>query len=519
MIYLDNNSEIQQVHIPRETLNVETVNVIPHNQLADYYTKSEVDDKDMDLQIMIATNTVHIQNLQADVESDVKVIESDIDGLETDIETINGKIRTINNSIYDLMSSDAANSLTKIALKSGTDVESKELGKYVANEMSYQLATINGQSILGNKDIVVEGGSTGGGTATHIYPMQGDWTVEEVYNNFLAGDICYIQLEDGRMGLITDVSNMGMIRLNGLMGDENGDAKPNRFECSSPYGISVWKLAFLDEIPLQYTYLGTSDSSTNSVYGWDLYSSYWSNKPAVLYFHPNGKTAIAPISTIYDNLNNRYVGAVVIGDELWKWDGEVNEYIRPTVVSLGGSADMEDYYTKSETDSLIANLELGDGGSISEIVDSAVAESTSGMNDRIDEVESRMDALETGNGGDYDTNPTFDSITVNGTAFFNSEMVMAGGGQSGDSDIASGIACAFKAGKSQSIDLWTRTIHSGTDGENIYFKTSPESDAKQLAMIDTSGNIYEGETKLSDKYVLKSDYDALLARIEALENK
>lgn len=42
MIYLDNNSEIQRVYIPRETLNIETVVPIPDDQFSDYYTKSEV---------------------------------------------------------------------------------------------------------------------------------------------------------------------------------------------------------------------------------------------------------------------------------------------------------------------------------------------------------------------------------------------------------------------------------------------------------------------------------------------
>lgn len=103
-------------------------------------------------------------------------------------------------------------------------------------------------------------------------------------------------------------------------------------------------------------------------------------------------------------------------------------------------------------------------------------------------------------GGDYDSNPTFDSITVNGGAYFNSEIVMAGGGQSGDSDIASGIACAFKAGKTQSIDQWVRNIHTGTDGQGLRVCSYDEYGETQYMAVDTEGNIYEGNTKLSDKY-------------------
>lgn len=43
MIYLDNNTEPQQVYIPRETLNLKTVSPISSDPLENYYTKSEVD--------------------------------------------------------------------------------------------------------------------------------------------------------------------------------------------------------------------------------------------------------------------------------------------------------------------------------------------------------------------------------------------------------------------------------------------------------------------------------------------
>ena len=106
-------------------------------------------------------------------------------------------------------------------------------------------------------------------------------------------------------------------------------------------------------------------------------------------------------------------------------------------------------------------------------------------------------------GGGYDSNPTFDSITVNGGAYFNSEIVMAGGGQSDSSDIAEGIACAFKAGKTQSIDQWVRNIHTGTDGQGLRVCSYDENGGTQYMAVDTEGNIYEGDTKLSDKYALK----------------
>lgn len=98
-------------------------------------------------------------------------------------------------------------------------------------------------------------------------------------------------------------------------------------------------------------------------------------------------------------------------------------------------------------------------------------------------------------------------LTVTGGAVFNGEVRF---NASGFKDIASGIKCAFKTIKSQSVDQWTRFIHAGTDGENIYFVSSDEAGNTQLAMIDTEGNIYEGKDKLSDKYATKTYVDEVL---------
>lgn len=101
-------------------------------------------------------------------------------------------------------------------------------------------------------------------------------------------------------------------------------------------------------------------------------------------------------------------------------------------------------------------------------------------------------------------------LTVTGGAVFNSEVRF---NASGFKDIASGIRCAFKTTKSQSVDQWTRFIHAGTDDENIYFVSSDEAGNTQLAMIDTEGNIYEGKDKLSDKYATKGYVDDLIINI------
>lgn len=114
-------------------------------------------------------------------------------------------------------------------------------------------------------------------------------------------------------------------------------------------------------------------------------------------------------------------------------------------------------------------------------------------------------------GGGYDSNPTFDSITVNGGAYFNSEIVMAD-----NYDISEGIACAFKAGKTQSVDQWTRNIHTGTDGQGLRVCSSDEYGGTQYMAVDTDGNIYEGTTKLSDKYALKDTIGNINTILESI---
>lgn len=117
--------------------------------------------------------------------------------------------------------------------------------------------------------------------------------------------------------------------------------------------------------------------------------------------------------------------------------------------------------------------------------------------------------LGTGGSADIDWN-NVPYLTVVGSAIFNSEVRFTA---SGYEDIASGIRCAFKTVNSQSVNQWTRFIHAGSDGDNIYFVSSDEAGNTQLAMIDTEGNIYEGKDKLSDKYATKSYVDDLIINI------
>lgn len=153
------------------------------------------------------------------------------------------------------------------------------------------------------------------------------------------------------------------------------------------------------------------------------------------------------------------------------------------------------FYPRIDGESLDYRVEK-DAGRISDLT-----QTVSGLDMRITELENGGGS---GGSGDVDWN-NVPYIHVAGTAQFDSEIVMAGGGQSGDSDIASGIACAFKAGKTQSIDLWTRTIHMGTDGEAISFVGPSEYNYEEAYVKITPEGICENGKYLSDKYALKGE--------------
>lgn len=79
----------------------------------------------------------------------------------------------------------------------------------------------------------------------------------------------------------------------------------------------------------------------------------------------------------------------------------------------------------------------------------------------------------------------------------------------GTSDICSGVVAAFKTNRAQITNLITHNIYTGGTNSTTpitfykYGAVTSQAPATltQLAKIDTSGNIYEGTTKLSDKYL------------------
>lgn len=105
-------------------------------------------------------------------------------------------------------------------------------------------------NLIANIDI-----PSGGGSNSIVYHIGTDWDLTEAYNYFNEGKTIILINTDGRVGLVTDVSNTGMIRLNGFLGDLSGDAKPNRFECNNTYNLAEWKIAFHEDIEAIYSML------------------------------------------------------------------------------------------------------------------------------------------------------------------------------------------------------------------------------------------------------------------------
>lgn len=111
-----------------------------------------------------------------------------------------------------------------------------------------------------------------------------------------------------------------------------------------------------------------------------------------------------------------------------------------------------------------------------------------------------------GKANDSEVVHTTGTETVGGTKTFSAEVKFSAGGSS---DICSGVVCAFKTLRAQITNLVTHNVITGgtssTTPITFYKYTSVNGNEPdglvQLAKIDTDGNIYEGTTKLSSKYL------------------
>lgn len=385
-------------------------------KIYDFYSKDEIDTKlenlvvgDVDLSNYYTKDEVNelLEDIEVDVDLDDYATVESLNTLAAKVTTVEGNVDVWDDEIAEtkqhLKTLEDAWKYAYIGVRSGD----KTYDEYLKNHPEINFATINGESILGTKDILIQGGS--GGSAdpdSYIIYLPEDYS-EDTYN-------------------IDDSNDVSI----------------------------VWHM-----------YNG-SDRQTHNA---QVIQAINEGKVKSVYLQ-----RIREYFSVYDWENNTFTNTAIFMYTPIQFR-QKNESVDPYTRVFG-------YYALSEDDNnsiYLVGYNFEDDGSASLTID-------------------RSYELEQSGGGG--SNPTFDSITVNGGAYFNSEIVMAGGGQSDSSDIAEGIACAFKAGKTQSIDQWTRNIHTGTDGQGLRVCSYDENGTTQYMAVDTEGNIYEGNTKLSDKY-------------------
>ena len=287
------------------------------------------------------------------------------------------------------------------------------------------IKTINGNDILGEGDITIEGG---GKSETYIleypnqYTIQTYWLSYETFETYDFQEITYKPNEDGRI-------------------EHNKQIFESLRTATAPV-IYLKYLVGTQEEQLEY------DAEKNAVKE--------TQKPIWYYI---------PMQYRYDEIGQYEFFAIVNKD------------------TFGGLYPNYIY--------LNMNLESDGRGFINEI---PMNIGDSGNNDYIDYIECG-------------------TLQVNGPATFNNEVTFNPSGAPEMSDIAQGIVASYKTSRTMSNDIWVGNLHIGNGGDNrINFTTSTynvdeldEGEKLIIGGIDSEGNLYEGETKLSDKYATKEE--------------
>lgn len=225
-----------------------------------------------------------------------------------------------------------------------------------------------------------------------------------------------------------------------------------------------------------------------------------------------------------------YMWAWLNTNTIIKWYQD-NSYTIETIGGGSGDVDLSSYYTKEEVDGLIANINLGDGATIENIVANEVAnqltdnfktingESILGEGDITIQgggdadlsnyyTKGEVDNLIANSGGGSGNiselfYPTITSPTIVGEMTFNDEQLP-------HVDISESVYCNFKARKTQSKDLWVNNIHIGTNTDTIkiaspyYESTENMSDGAQEVYAEfTTEGIKENGKYLEEKYACK----------------
>lgn len=211
-------------------------------------------------------------------------------------------------------------------------------------------------------------------------------------------------------------------------------------------------------------------------------------------------------------------GIITASDiSMWKYDGENGYTICVTVAICNSEGGPQyEWYGWSQT----FDYNTGD------YIDQGYSYYNNGELYTVPQGHTFFNPTDTGGsgGGSMDENPVVNSLTVLGGANFTGYVNMQGelgfnSPEIGFDDITSGLLCNTKLQRAQATNLFVRNIYAGLDYEPITFGVYDLETGvmeEQLARIDRNGNIYEGTTKLSDKYATIDYVDTMIGDINNL---
>lgn len=525
MIYIENKDGVQRVVIPTNDTNVEYVNFIPQEGDSDYYTKEQTDERITQsstavlgevgdwLSFYATTDYVHdaVENVTVDltgyatedyVDAEIqKIPKPDMSDYYTKEETD----REIDNALsaapsmlesvgfvtkewmnregyatQDWVDMNYAttqyvdDAVANIPTGGGTEpfiVEVSSLEPITKTEFDQLFESYNQgipsyirKSGLPEQLLPVVGIQ---GTMTGIMPVAKMWVINKSnlieYTRSIGPNIGYTTIPLGGSGGSTDMSNYYTKgEVDTIKDDLQGQITANNDT--------------INGIELRVKDIEMNGGGSGGASGAMLYQALWDDANG-------GYTRVTNqmVSDMFNSyFNDHLLVQLQMGDNIYTVYFATDEkpFYRVYVLAANIMGELEGHRDYPLEDAIYKETYLGTGGS-------------------------------GGGSADIDWH-NVPYLTVTGSAVFNSEVRF---NASGYKDIASGIRCAFKTTKSQSVDQWTRFIHAGTDDENIYFVSSDEAGNTQLAMIDTEGNIYEGKDKLSDKYATKGYVDDLIINI------
>ena len=383
--------------------------------------------------------------------------------------------------------------------------DGETISSIVSTEVSNQLAdnfkTINGESIIGEGDITIEGGgsdnvvfdATVSGDATYIKRK----VLEDCYINrkvlLSKVDKQIVQVNVGAEydtdGNLTKYTGKAVLDENTMVEWEVSATETSAAGSKKPLDGSV----ALFEYPQDYT-IGTRtyDKNTYDLISVDTQNFDYStdgrqeyNKKLIDKFR-EGK-----IKTIYIKHYLELAEKTLSSDETTITNVEVINWIYVPMA-----------YRDLEWDGYLRLMGVYNNNEYSY--------NPVGLSCMLNEIADCLSYNQTaGSSGGFDGGDVYGDTHFYGMVQFDNELQMRSSNSDGYTDIASGIACAFKTDKGMAEDMWVMNFHQPTTKEPIRFTTYEEEGWKSLGAIDEQG-IYEGDVLLRDKYMLREDTTRVL---------